>query len=99
MKLCRADKVLLSGSATMLGGAFVFGASPLVLAAPALFAAVIADGVARPSSSTFYPTVSHGPRDLPKIALTFDDGPDAAVTPAVLDALGEAAAHATFFTI
>ncbi len=34
-----------------------------------------------------------------KIALTFDDGPDPAVTPRVLDRLDEAGARATFFCI
>ncbi|MEW6422630.1 MAG: polysaccharide deacetylase family protein [Deinococcota bacterium] len=33
------------------------------------------------------------------LALTFDDGPDPATTPAVLDALREAGARATFFVI
>lgn len=33
------------------------------------------------------------------IALTFDDGPSAATTPAVLDALDHAGAHATFFMV
>lgn len=33
------------------------------------------------------------------VALTFDDGPDPAVTPAVLDLLARAGAHATFFCI
>ncbi|WP_051935401.1 polysaccharide deacetylase family protein [Deinococcus sp. YIM 77859] len=33
------------------------------------------------------------------LALTFDDGPDPATTPAVLDALQEAGARATFFVI
>jgi peptidoglycan/xylan/chitin deacetylase (PgdA/CDA1 family) len=39
--------------------------------------------------------VSHGPRDAPRVALTFDDGPGA-VTPAVLDVLRERGAPATF---
>jgi peptidoglycan-N-acetylglucosamine deacetylase len=34
-----------------------------------------------------------------KIALTFDDGPDAQYTPQILDALREADVHATFFII
>lgn len=99
MSICRADKVLLSGGAAVLGGTVLFGA-PLGAAIPAAaFAAVMADGIFRPSSSTFYPTVSNGPRDRSAIALTFDDGPDAEVTPAVLDTLAKAGARATFFTI
>lgn len=37
--------------------------------------------------------------DAPCIALTFDDGPDAQRTPAVLEALAAAGAHATFFVV
>src|SRR3954447_12222548 len=33
------------------------------------------------------------------VALTFDDGPDPDATPAVLDVLGRAGAHATFFLV
>jgi peptidoglycan/xylan/chitin deacetylase (PgdA/CDA1 family) len=35
----------------------------------------------------------------PAVALTFDDGPDPATTPAILDALAAAGARATFFFI
>lgn len=41
----------------------------------------------------------HGPRDAPRIALTFDDGPDPAHTPALLDALAELRVPATFFVV
>ena len=44
-------------------------------------------------------TVTHGSRDLPRVALTFDDGPDPERTPALLDALGELGAPATFFLL
>ena len=40
-----------------------------------------------------------GPRDGRRLALTFDDGPDPAWTPRVLDTLREAGAHATFFLV
>jgi len=99
MPLCRADKVLLGGAAAIAGGFAAFG-TPLGAALPAAgFAAVMLDGIFRPSSATFYPTISHGPRNRPNVALTFDDGPDPEVTPAVLDVLGKAGAHGTFFTI
>jgi len=99
MPLCRADKVLLGGGAAIAGGAALFGV-PWGAALPAsAFAAVMLDGIFRPGSSTFYPTICHGPRDRPNVALTFDDGPDEQVTPAVLDLLGQAGASATFFTI
>jgi len=44
-------------------------------------------------------TASHGSRDRPQIALTFDDGPDPERTPALLDALGELGAPGTFFVV
>jgi peptidoglycan/xylan/chitin deacetylase (PgdA/CDA1 family) len=44
-------------------------------------------------------TVRHGPRDRPVVALTFDDGPDPVRTPALLDALAELDAPATFFVV
>jgi peptidoglycan/xylan/chitin deacetylase (PgdA/CDA1 family) len=99
MNICRADKVLLGGGAAILSGATLFG-TPAGLAIPvAAFAAVMLDGVFRPTSSTFYPTIANGPREGRQIALTFDDGPDPEVTPHVLDMLGETGARGTFFTI
>lgn len=44
-------------------------------------------------------TVTHGSRDRPRVALTFDDGPDPRRTPALLDALGALGAPATFFLL
>jgi peptidoglycan/xylan/chitin deacetylase (PgdA/CDA1 family) len=44
-------------------------------------------------------TDTHGSRDRRCIALTFDDGPDPARTPALLDALAELQAPATFFLL
>jgi peptidoglycan-N-acetylglucosamine deacetylase len=60
---------------------------------------LVTDGIARPASSLFYPTISHGPRGGKHVALSFDDGPDAETTPEVLDALKEYRARATFFVI
>jgi peptidoglycan/xylan/chitin deacetylase (PgdA/CDA1 family) len=37
--------------------------------------------------------------DRPAVALTLDDGPDAATTPALLDLLRQHGAHATFFVL
>ena len=100
MDLCRADKVLLAGGAALATSAALFGASAVGLGVPAAaFAAILADGVFRPSSGTFYPTLSRGPRTQPQVALTFDDGPDTEVTPRVLDTLNTYGARATFFMI
>ena len=100
MALCRADKVLLAGGTALASSVALFGASTLTLGLPAAaFAAVLADGIFRASSGTFYPTVSRGPKTRSQVALTFDDGPDPEITPRVLDALGAYAARATFFMI
>jgi peptidoglycan/xylan/chitin deacetylase (PgdA/CDA1 family) len=40
-----------------------------------------------------------GPRGSPRVALTFDDGPDPEWTPRLLDALGAAGVRGTFFLI
>lgn len=40
-----------------------------------------------------------GPRDVKKVALTFDDGPDARYTPAILDVLREHGVPASFFMV
>ena len=98
VSLCRADKVLLGGAA-VVGSSALLTAMPIAVGASAALLAVLTDGIFRPSSSVLYPTISHGPRDRPQVALTFDDGPDPLVTPTILDALKEAGARATFFVI
>ncbi len=52
-----------------------------------------------PSCSWFGAVDSHADTTRRAVALTFDDGPDPAVTPRVLDALKELGVHATFFVI
>lgn len=64
-----------------------------------LLMAVAADSVFRAGSGWFIATVSHGNRGCNKVALTFDDGPDPDVTPALLDELKRYGARATFFVI
>ena len=98
VSLCRADKVLLGGAA-VVGSSALLTAMPIAVGASAALLAVLTDGIFRPSSSVLYPTISHGPRDRPQVALTFDDGPDPQVTPAILDALKGTGARATFFVI
>ncbi|HEX5340842.1 MAG TPA: polysaccharide deacetylase family protein [Gammaproteobacteria bacterium] len=81
-------------------GMLAFGWPMLAFGVPALLLiALVTDGIARPGSSLFYPTITHGARDSGRVALSFDDGPDPVVTPQVLDALAETGAHATFFVI
>lgn len=81
-------------------GVLVFSWPWWVLVLPgALLVGLVADGMLRPSSSLFYPTISRGARDSACVALTFDDGPDPEVTPQVLDVLARHRAHASFFVI
>jgi peptidoglycan/xylan/chitin deacetylase (PgdA/CDA1 family) len=50
-----------------------------------------------PEAGLFLPVISRGGRDRRQVALTFDDGPDPAVTPQVLDLLKRHRLPATFF--
>jgi peptidoglycan/xylan/chitin deacetylase (PgdA/CDA1 family) len=60
--------------------------------------ALAAWGAFARNSPVFGTVVHRGPRDTDRIALTFDDGPGPS-TPAVLDALRDAGARATFFVL
>lgn len=100
MSLCRADKFLLASGAAIVGSATVFGPSALSLGVPfGVHALLMMDGILRPDSAILYPTLVRGRTDRPQVALTFDDGPDPEVTPAVLDMLAQYDARATFFVI
>jgi peptidoglycan-N-acetylglucosamine deacetylase len=50
------------------------------------------------ASAVFGPSVWHGPRDRPVVALTFDDGPSEG-TPAILEVLSRYGVPATFFEV
>lgn len=55
-------------------------------------------GMAGPIDWVMHTSV-HGDRGKQQVALTFDDGPDPARTPALLDALAELHVKATFFMV
>lgn len=55
-------------------------------------------GAAYPRSQLFGPTICYTPSPR-QLALTFDDGPNPAITPRLLDLLGQHRARATFFVI
>ncbi|MGB1580128.1 MAG: polysaccharide deacetylase family protein [Nevskiales bacterium] len=98
--MTRAQALLWSWAAITLALCLFFGPGWFTLGLPTLvFVVLMHDGVFRPASPWLMPVVTHGPRDVPKVALSFDDGPDAAVTPQVLDALAEHQAKASFFVI
>lgn len=98
--ISRANLLFGAYTAATAGAVGAMGFSALSLGVPAAcLLALLTDGVARPNSNLFYPTVSRGSRTQDRVALSFDDGPDPEVTPAVLDALADHAARATFFAI
>jgi len=73
-------------------------------AVPALAAAgagVAAWGAVHPAAQLFGPTIRRVPESGggPTVALTFDDGPNPAVTPRLLDLLDKQGVRATFFLI
>ncbi len=74
--------------------------NPLSLAVPSVFTAVgaIAYGAVHPRAQLFGKTIcrTNSPR---KLAITFDDGPNSAITPKLLDLLDRYNAKATFFLI
>ncbi|HEX4155662.1 MAG TPA: polysaccharide deacetylase family protein [Acidobacteriaceae bacterium] len=61
-------------------------------------AAVLADAVLRPQSQLFGRTLIAG-HDPAEIALTYDDGPNDAATPELLEVLARHGARASFFMI
>ncbi|HWC95122.1 MAG TPA: polysaccharide deacetylase family protein, partial [Candidatus Sulfopaludibacter sp.] len=69
---------------------------PIAGSAIAASAGALAWAVRGRSAAVFGPSVWHGPRHLPAIALTFDDGPSES-TPAVLEILARHDIRATFF--
>ena len=74
---------------------------PIIVPAGAAGAAAVgiaAWGAVAASSELFGPTIRHTVSPG-KIALTFDDGPNPAVTPQLLDLLDRYSARATFFLI
>ncbi len=74
---------------------------PWWLGAVLLNHAAVASLSALPGNRWLGPALTHLPAGAarPEIALTFDDGPDPAITPRVLDLLDAAAARATFFVV
>jgi len=76
--------------------------SPLVVEVPAAVAAAAAGfaayGAAYPRAQLFGKTICRT-NSARKLALTFDDGPNPAITPKLLDLLDRYKAKATFFLI
>ncbi len=85
----------------LTGAAWCFVPELRLLAGATLgiHAAVLAWGVTGIRSGFFGHVFCRGPRNTRDVALTFDDGPDPELTPAVLDLLEEFGAKATFFVV
>ncbi len=71
----------------------------LLAAGGAAVLGALAHGTWHRNSPLFGAVLSHLPGDGRRVSLTFDDGPNPDATPRVLDALGEAGVHATFFLL
>lgn len=98
--MIRPNQLALGYGATMAAGVYLTEFSVAAFGLPTLgMLLILADGIFRPASSVLMPTITHGPREGRKIALTFDDGPDPEVTPQILDTLKEFNARATFYCI
>lgn len=88
--------------ALMLGGlAVAMRNLPMGLAVAGVFFLVMGLGVALPQLRFFGPFVCQGNSTgvQPQVALTFDDGPDSASTPALLDLLRDSKVKAAFFCV
>jgi len=85
----------------LLVRSFLIGPVPLWIALVAFFAYVVLAllGVFVPRLEMFADIVCKGPRNVPEVALTFDDGPHPEHTRKVLDLLDDAEAKATFFVL
>ena len=82
-------------------GVVFLSMNPILAAAPAALAAGVgltAFGAMHPRSQLFGPTVRYT-SSPGQLALTFDDGPNPAITPQLLDLLERYGACATFFLI
>jgi len=64
---------------------------------PAGFIVVSLVAPFKPGWGLFGPVISHGPRSIHKVSLTFDDGPDPVTTPKLLDLLDKTGTSACFF--
>ncbi len=84
----------------------LLGAAALISGRPELFFVVVVGlpvviglGVAFPQLSLFGPFICHHHGANRRVALTFDDGPDAESTPLLLDWLREEKVSAAFFAV
>ncbi|MFO1327039.1 MAG: polysaccharide deacetylase family protein [Rubrivivax sp.] len=94
--LIKASAVVHAGAAA---AALLPGLWPWALGAVVANHALLTATGLWPRSRWLGPNVTRLPGSRAQVAITIDDGPDPAVTPAVLDQLDAAGARATFFVI
>jgi len=85
--------LLLAAAALAWGSLFLFVTAMVAL----IFRVGL--GVAIPQMSFFGPFICRGDNSQRRVALTFDDGPDALSTPMLLDLLSDEKIEAAFFCI
>lgn len=98
MTKSRTIRRVLAVEAVVLSVAVVARRRPLMAAAMVAAGAAGAWAAFRPGSPLFGPVLRRGPGDVPRAALTFDDGPGPS-TPEILDALAQEGVKATFFVL
>lgn len=100
MYFSRAAILRLAYLATLALAVLHYGLTRYSVCIPTLaFLFLLTDAIVRPGSPLFCPVATRGSRTRQKVALSFDDGPDPEVTPAVLDVLARHQVRATFFVI
>lgn len=91
----------LAGAAGLAGAVGLIpaaGATALGVGCGLALGGLVAKACTDPGANWFGPAVTHIP-SADAVALTFDDGPDPESTPALLAALDQAGARATFFVL
>lgn len=94
------QRITVAWALVMVAGCLWLRWPPLLpVLSTVLLSLLTLDAIFRPGSSLFHPTVIRGPAGSRRVALTFDDGPEPGVTPAVLDVLKANGVRATFFVV
>jgi peptidoglycan/xylan/chitin deacetylase (PgdA/CDA1 family) len=96
-----AFTTLLAITAALAALWFLHGSARFwgLIALGTIYVAIFALGMSRIGLQFFCPSICRGEPGPKRIALTFDDGPDPAATPALLDLLRREGVIATFFCI
>lgn len=99
MRVTPAKIWSLTLAASLGGSALITSRLPLAILSILVHLPVLAWGIASIKSQFFGKVLIKRENESDRIALSFDDGPDPGLTPAILDLLGEFGYGATFFCI